>query len=96
MSLWLRSFPSAPAVKPSLDVTVQGNFGDDELDSTAEWDNVAWQSNYSSEFIDNFTYGATLSVTAKTGSSCAGIGLAYQGSSNTDEFSATANARFVF
>ena len=65
MSLWLRSLPSAPAVKPSLDVTVQGNFGDDELDSTAEWDNVAWQSNYSSEFIDNFTYGATLSVTAR-------------------------------
>ena len=55
-------------VKPSLDVTVQGNFGDDELDSTAEWDNVAWQSNYSSEFIDNFTYGATLGVAAKTGS----------------------------
>ena len=83
-------------VKPSLDVTVQGNFGDDELDSTAEWDNVAWQSNYSSEFIDNFTYGATLGVAAKTGSFSAGIGLGYQGSSNTDEFSATANARFVF
>ena len=83
-------------VKPSLDVTVQGNFGDDELDSTAEWDNVAWQSNYSSEFIDNFTYGATLGVAAKTGSFSAGIGLGYQGSSNTDEFSATANARFTF
>ena len=83
-------------VKPSLDVTVQGNFGDDELNSTAEWDNVAWQSNYSSEFIDNFTYGATLGVAAKTGSFSAGIGLGYQGSSNTDEFSATANARFVF
>ena len=83
-------------VKPSLDVTVQGNFGDDELDSAAQWDNVAWQSNYSSEFIDNFTYGATLGVAAKTGSFSAGIGLGYQGSSNTDEFSATANARFVF
>ena len=83
-------------VKPSLDVTVQGNFGDDELDSAAQWDNVAWQSNYSSEFIDNFTYGATLGVAAKTGAFSAGVGLGYQGSSNTDEFSATANARFVF
>ena len=83
-------------VKPSLDVTVQGNFGDDELDSSASWDNVAWQSNYKSEFIDSFTYGATLGVAAKTGSFSAGIGLGYQGSSNTDEFSASANARFVF
>ena len=83
-------------VKPSLDVTVQGNFGDDELDSTAEWDNVAWDSSYKSEFIDSFTYGATLGVAAKSGAFSAGIGLGYQGSSNTDEFSATANARFTF
>ena len=37
-----------------------------------------------------------VTVAAKTGSFSAGIGLGYQGSSNTDEFSATANARFVF
>ena len=83
-------------VKPSLDVTVQGNFGDDELDSSASWDNVAWDSSYKSEFIDSFTYGATLGVAAKSGAFSAGIGLGYQGSSNTDEFSATANARFTF
>ena len=83
-------------VKPSLDVTVQGNFGDDELDSSASWDNVAWDSSYKSEFIDSFTYGATLGVAAKSGAFSAGIGLGYQGSSNTDEFSAAANARFTF
>ena len=83
-------------VKPSLDVTVQGNFGDDELDSSAVWDNVAWQSNYKAEFIDNFTYGATLGIAAKTGAFSAGLGLGYQGSSNTDELSVNANARFTF
>ena len=83
-------------VKPSLDVTLQGNFGDDELDSNAQWDGVAWQSTYTAEFLDNFTYGATLGVAAKTGSFSAGLGLGYTGSENTDEFSATANARFTF
>ena len=83
-------------VKPSLDVTVQGNFGDDELDSSAVWDNVAWQSNYKSEFIDSFTYGATLGIAAQTGAFSAGFGLGYQGSSNTDELSVNANARFTF
>ncbi|HIV55480.1 MAG TPA: autotransporter outer membrane beta-barrel domain-containing protein, partial [Candidatus Anaerobiospirillum stercoravium] len=83
-------------VKPSFDVTLQGNFGDDELDSNAQWDGVAWQSTYTAEFLDNFTYGATLGVAAKTGSFSAGLGLGYTGSVNTDEFSATANARFTF
>ena len=83
-------------VKPSFDVTLQGNFGDDELDSNAQWDGVAWQSTYTAEFLDNFTYGATLGVAAKTGSFSAGLGLGYTGSENTDEFSATANARFTF
>ena len=55
-------------VKPSFDLTLTGNFGDDEIDSSNRWDGVAnWESNYSSEFIDNFTYGATLGVAAKTG-----------------------------
>ena len=83
-------------VKPSLDVTLQGNFGDDELDSNAQWDGVAWNSTYTAEFLDNFTYGATLGVAASTGSFSAGLGLGYTGSENTDEFSATANARFTF
>ena len=83
-------------VKPSFDVTLQGNFGDDELDSNAQWDGVAWNSTYTAEFLDNFTYGATLGVAASTGSFSAGLGLGYTGSENTDEFSATANARFTF
>ena len=84
-------------VKPSFDLTLTGNFGDDEIDSSNRWDGVAnWESNYSSEFIDNFTYGATLGVAAKTGNFSLGVGVGYTGSSNTDSFNATANARFTF
>ncbi|HIV56136.1 MAG TPA: autotransporter outer membrane beta-barrel domain-containing protein [Candidatus Anaerobiospirillum stercoravium] len=72
-------------VKPSFDLSLQGNFGDDEIDSNNSWDGVANKTTqYSAEYLDNFTYGATVGVAAKTGSS------------NTDSFNATANARFVF
>ena len=84
-------------VKPSFDLTLQGNFGDDEIDSNNSWDGVAnMTTQYSAEFLDNFTYGATLGVAAKTGNFSLGLGLGYTGSSNTDSFNATANARFTF
>lgn len=74
---------------------LSGNFGDDEANTN--WDGVAnWSSNYTAEFIDNFTYGATLGVAAKTGAFSLGVGVSYTGSENTDEFGATANARFTF
>ena len=84
-------------VKPSLDLTLTGNFGDDETDGTVHWagvDNLS--TNVSSEVIDNFTYGATLGVAAKTGNFSLGLGVNYTGSSNVDEFGVNANARFVF
>ena len=84
-------------VKPSFDLTLSGNFGDDEIDANTNWDGVAnWSSNYTAEFIDNFTYGATLGVAAKNGAFSLGVGVSYTGSENTDEFGATANARFTF
>ena len=84
-------------VAPSFDLTLTGQFGDDELDGSVSWAGVSnLTTDTTTEVFDNFTYGATLGVAAKTGSFSAGIGLGYQGSSNTDEFSATANARFVF
>ncbi len=84
-------------VKPSFDLSLQGNFGDDEIDSNNSWDGVANKTTqYSAEYLDNFTYGATVGVAAKTGNFSLGLGLGYTGSSNTDSFNATANARFVF
>ena len=84
-------------VKPSLDLTLTGNFGDDETDGTVHWAGVEnLSTNVSSEVIDNFTYGATLGVAAKTGNFSLGLGVNYTGSSNVDEFGVQANARFVF
>ncbi|HIX56020.1 MAG TPA: autotransporter domain-containing protein [Candidatus Anaerobiospirillum pullistercoris] len=84
-------------VKPSLDLTLTGNFGDDKTDGTAHWAGVEnLSTNVSSEVIDNFTYGATLGVAAKTGNFSLGLGVNYTGSSNVDEFGVQDNARFVF
>ena len=84
-------------VKPSLDLTLTGNFGDDETDGTVHWAGIEnLSTNVSSEVIDNFTYGATLGVAAKTGNFSLGLGVNYTGSSNVDEFGVNANARFVF
>ena len=85
------------SVKPMFDLTLTGNFGDDEVDGTVSWtgvDNLT--TGVSSEFLDNFTYGATLGVEAKTGSFSFGLGVNYTGSSNVDEYGVNANARFVF
>ena len=85
------------SVKPSLDLSVQGNFGDDSSDGTVHWTGVdGLATNVSSEMMDNFTYGATLGVSAQTGSFSMGLGVNYTGSDNVDEFGVNANARFVF
>ena len=85
------------SVKPSFDLTLTGNFGDDETDGTVHWAGVEnLSTNVSSEVIDNFTYGATLGVAAKTGNFSLGLGVNYTGSSSTDEYGVKANARFVF
>ena len=84
-------------VKPSLNLSVQGNFGDDTSDGTVHWTGVdGLATNVSSEMMDNFTYGATLGVSAQTGSFSMGLGVNYTGSDNVDEFGVNANARFVF
>ena len=84
-------------VKPSFDLTLQGNFGDDEADGTVGWNGVSnLDKNLTTEVFDNFTYGANLGVAAQTGNFSLGVGVGYVGSSNTDEFSASANARFTF
>ena len=84
-------------VKPSFDLTLQGNFGDDEAEGTVGWNGVSnLDKNLTTEVFDNFTYGANLGVAAQTGTFSLGVGIGYVGCSNTDEFSASANARFTF
>ena len=85
-------------VKPSLDLTLSGNFGDDDISGDVSWtgvDNLV--TPVSSEYMDDFTYGATLGIeAASTGGFSLGLGVNYTGSSNVDEFGVNANARFVF
>ena len=84
-------------VKPFLDLTLTGNIGDDETDGTAHWAGVEnLRTNVSSEVLDNFTYGATLGVAAKTGNFSLILGVNYTGSSNIGKFGVQTNARFVF
>ena len=86
------------SVKPSFDVTLTGNFGDDENEGTFHWDGVEnIDCGLTSEIFDNFTYGATLGVAAQSASGISlGLSVGYTGSSNIDDFGVNANARFTF
>ena len=86
-------------IKPALDLTVTGNFGDDEIDNATAFagspDDV-YIDNLKTEVIDNFTYGVGLGLSAQNGNLSLGIGVNYTGSSNTNSYGIGANARFVF
>ena len=86
------------SIKPSFDVTLTGNFGDDENEGTFHWDGVEnIDCGLTSEIFDNFTYGATLGVAAQSASGISlGLSVGYTGSSNVDDFGVNANARFTF
>ena len=85
-------------VKPSFDLTLTGNFGDDEAEGTVGWTGVAnLDKSLTTEVFDNFTYGATLGISAQNTSGFAlGVNVGYTGSSNVDDLSVGANARFTF
>ena len=85
-------------VAPSLDLTLTGQFGDDELDGSVSWAGVSnLTTDTTTEVFDNFTYGATLGVEAQSvGGIALGLSVGYTGSSNVDEFGVNANARFTF
>ena len=86
------------SVKPSFDITLTGNFGDDENEGTFHWNGVEnIDCGLNSEIFDNFTYGATLGVAAQSASGISlGLSVGYTGSSNVDDFGVNANARFTF
>ncbi len=86
------------SIKPSFDLTLTGNFGDDENEGTFKWSGVEnIDSALTSEIFDNFTYGASLGIAAQSTSGIAlGLTVGYTGSSNVDDLSVGANARFTF
>ena len=62
------------------------------------WTGVAnLDKSLTTEVFDNFTYGATLGISAQNTSGLAlGVNVGYTGSSNVDDLSVGANARFTF
>ena len=86
------------SVKPSFDITLTGNFGDDKNEGTFHWTGVEnIDSSLTSEIFDNFTYGASLGVAAQSTSGISlGLTVGYTGSSNVDDLGVSANARFTF
>lgn len=87
------------SLAPKFDVTLTSNFGDNELEFNNKGHNGIYVSSYSdkSEFIDSFTYGATLGLDAKY-KDCLdlGLGVGYTGSSDSDKFNVTANVGYKF
>ena len=54
-------------VAPSFDLTLTGQFGDDELDGSVNWAGISnMTTDTTTEVFDNFTYGATLGVEAQS------------------------------
>ena len=73
-------------VKPSLDLTLIGNFSDYKTEGTVPRDREGnLSTNVSSEVVDNFTYSATLDRAANTSNFSLGLGVNYTGSSNLPE-----------
>ena len=63
-------------VKPSFDLTLTGNFGDDEVDATAKWNGYSnLSTTVKSAIMDNFTYGAAVGVSATSGNFGLGLGV---------------------
>ncbi|MCK0535091.1 MULTISPECIES: autotransporter outer membrane beta-barrel domain-containing protein [unclassified Anaerobiospirillum] len=85
------------SVKPAFDLTLTGNFGDDETSGTVDWEGISnLSTDIKSEFVDTFTYSTAIGVAAQTGNFGMGLGVNYTGASNVKEFGVNANVRYVF
>ena len=84
-------------LKPSVDVTVTGNFGDTEVQTDTKWSTYSnLKTSTKSEVLDDFSYGATLGISARSGSMYFDGGLNYTSSSSMDELGLNANASYTF
>lgn len=82
-------------LKPMVDLTVTGNFGDTDMDSSVKWGNSN-PFNVNSEVVDDFTYGVKAGLEATNGNLKVGFGVGYTGSENTDELNVGAELRYDF
>ena len=82
-------------LKPMVDLTVTGNFGDTDMDSSVKWGNSN-PFGVNSEVVDDFTYGVKAGLEATNGNLKVGFGVGYTGSENTDELNVGAELRYDF
>ena len=82
-------------LKPMVDLTVTGNFGDTNMDSSVKWGNSN-PFGVNSEVVDDFTYGVQAGLAATNGNLQVGFGVGYTGSENTDELNVGAELRYDF
>ena len=84
-------------VKPVFDLTLAANAADDEFDSDVTFTGMGTSTALSTEVLDDFTYGASLGVSAKYAESLSvGVNVGYTGSDNTDSFGVAGTLRYMF
>lgn len=83
-------------LKPIFDARMTFNSGDRDVDHKVVFSGVDESQNYQTQVLDDVTYGASLKFEASHGAGTVGIGVSYVGSSHTDNYGVTANARYQF
>ena len=83
-------------IKPTLDLSLIANLGDDELEGNFKWAEVDLNTQVASKVMDGWCYGATAAVEIGKGAFAAQVGLSYTGSSSTDTLGVNATAMWRF
>lgn len=85
------------SIKPSLDLTVTTNVGDDAHKGNVKWsgiDNLNTPVN--NAVLDKVNVGATAGVQFTNGNFSAGAGVGYTGSENSEDLTVGVNAQYKF
>lgn len=85
------------SIKPSLDLTVTTNVGDDAHKGNVKWsgiDNLNTAVN--NAVLDKVNVGATAGVQFTNGNFSAGAGVGYTGSENSEDLTVGVNAQYKF
>lgn len=84
-------------LQPTFDVTLTANTGDTDAEYDTYFVGADSKVKLESEFTDKFTYGLTAGFEAQHESGVAlGLGVNYEGSSNTNSYGVSGNVRYSF
>lgn len=82
-------------LKPMVDFTVTGNFGDTDFNNSVSYQGTN-PINLQGEVVDDITYGVKAGLEASSGALKFGIGVGYTGSDKSDELNVGANIKYEF